>query len=96
MSPALAPLSHWRLVLLALAEGEAVRAREQAKQMAAALSAMGPDAVPEHQINGALRSGKILVGHGDHDRVCPPGADYALLRRLQPFRARGACRLRQY
>jgi tetratricopeptide (TPR) repeat protein len=46
----IAPLWYWRQALLALGEGDVGAAREAAAQMEAALDAMGPDAVPEHQI----------------------------------------------
>jgi hypothetical protein len=47
--PALAPLWYWRQVLLALAERNLAAAGREAGHMAAALAAMGPGVVPEHQ-----------------------------------------------
>jgi tetratricopeptide (TPR) repeat protein len=84
--PALAPLWHWRLVLLARAQGDAAAAREQALQMTAALAAMGPDAVPEHQIMAHYDLAKFWSGRGDHDTAFGHWqAGHALLRRFQPF-----------
>jgi tetratricopeptide (TPR) repeat protein len=62
----LAPLWYWRLVLLALAEGDGP-AREQANHMVAALAAMGPEAVPEHQIMAHYDLAKFWSGQNDHD-----------------------------
>jgi tetratricopeptide (TPR) repeat protein len=84
--PDLAPLWHWRQVLLALAEGDGSSAREQAKQMAAALAAMGPEAVPEHQIMAHYDLAKFWSGQNDHDTAFGHWqAGHALLRRFQPF-----------
>jgi Tfp pilus assembly protein PilF len=84
--PALAPLWHWRLLLLALAEDNGAGAREQAKQMAAAVAAMGPEAVPEHQIMAHYDLAKFWSGQNDHDATFSHWqAGHALLRRFQPF-----------
>ena len=84
--PALAPLWHWRLVLLALAEGDGARAREQAEQMATALAAMGPAAVPEHQIMAHYDLAKFWSGQNEHNTAFGHWeAGHALLRRSQPF-----------
>jgi Tfp pilus assembly protein PilF len=84
--PGLAPLWHWRLVLLALAEGDGAGAREQARQMATALAAMGAEAVPEHQIMAHYDLAKFWSGQDDHDTAFSHWqAGHALLRRLQPF-----------
>jgi tetratricopeptide (TPR) repeat protein len=86
ISPTLAPLWHWRLLLLALAEGDGAGAREQAKQMAAALSAMGPEAVPEHQIMAHYDLAKFWSGQNEHDTAFSHWqAGHALLRHFQPF-----------
>jgi tetratricopeptide (TPR) repeat protein len=46
----LAPLLRWREVLLAQLERDEQGARDAAREMAAAIEAMGPNAVPEHRI----------------------------------------------
>jgi Tfp pilus assembly protein PilF len=82
----LAPLWHWRLVLLALAERDGAEAREQARQMTAALAAMGPEALPEHQIMAHYDLAKFCSGQNDHDTAFSHWeAGHALLRRFQPF-----------
>ncbi len=48
--PPLAPLLHWRFVVLAIAEGDRARACEEAESMELALADVGPEAVPEHAI----------------------------------------------
>ena len=84
--PGLAPLWHWRLVLLALAEGDGAGAREQAEQMAAALAAVGPEPVPEHQIMAHYDLAKFWSGQNEHDTAFGHWqAGHALLRRFQPF-----------
>jgi tetratricopeptide (TPR) repeat protein len=84
--PELAPLWRWRLVLLALAEGDGAGAREQARQMAAALEAMGPEAVPEHQIMAHYDLAKFWSGQKEHATAFGHWqAGHALLRRFQPF-----------
>jgi Sulfotransferase family len=73
-------------VLLALAEGDGAGAREQAKEMAAALAAMGPEAVPEHQIMAHYDLAKFWSGQNEHDTAFSHWeAGHALLRRFQPF-----------
>jgi Tfp pilus assembly protein PilF len=84
--PALAPLWHCGLVLLAVAEDDGDGAREQAKQMAAVLAAMGPEAVPEHQIMAHYDLAKFWSGQNEHDTAFGHWqAGHALLRRFQPF-----------
>ncbi len=91
---AFAPLWHWRLVLLALAEDDGAGAREQARQMTAALVTMGPEAVPEHQIMAHYDLAKFWSGQNEHDTAFGHWeAAHALLRRFQPFsrEAHAAC-----
>ncbi len=82
----LAPLWHWRLVLLALGERNPSLARQEAERMATALAAMGPDAVPEHQIMAHYDLAKFWSGQNEHDIAFTHWqAGHALLRRFQPF-----------
>jgi tetratricopeptide (TPR) repeat protein len=84
--PELAPLWHWRLVLLALCERNPAGARGEAERVAAALTAMGPEAVPEHQIMAHYDLAKFWSGQNDHDTAFSHWqAGHALLRRFQPF-----------
>jgi Tfp pilus assembly protein PilF len=78
--PALAPLLHWRLILLALAEGDAARASYEAEKMEQALADMGPDAVPEHAIMARFDLAKFWSGQGAPNRA------FALDRRAQDTR----------
>jgi tetratricopeptide (TPR) repeat protein len=84
--PEIAPLWHWRLVLLALGERNLAAAGREAERMAAALAAMGPNAVPEHQIMAHYDLAKFWSGQKDHDTAFTHWqAGHALLRRFQPF-----------
>jgi hypothetical protein len=84
--PELAPLRHWRLVLLALGERNLAAAGREAERMATALAAMGPNAVPEHQIMAHYDLAKFWAGQNDHDTAFSHWeAGHALLRRFQPF-----------
>jgi tetratricopeptide (TPR) repeat protein len=79
--PALAPLVHWRLILLALAEGDPARALDEAAKMEQALDHMGPDAVPEHAIMARFDLAKFWSQQalipapspsGEKDTSCSP------------------------
>jgi Tfp pilus assembly protein PilF len=84
--PALAPLWHWRHVLLAICEADVTRAREAAGQMEAALGAMGPAAVPEHRVMAHYDLAKFWSGQNDHPRAFANwAAGHALLGPSQPF-----------
>jgi hypothetical protein len=84
--PELAPLWHWRLVLLALSERNPAVARSEAERMATALAAMGPNAVPEHQIMAHYDLAKFWSRQNDHDTAFSHWQEgHALLRRFQPF-----------
>ena len=84
--PEIAPLWHWRLVLLALAERNYAVARREAERMAAALAGMGPEAVPEHQTMAHYDLAKFWSGQNEHDTAFSHWqAGHALLRRFQPF-----------
>jgi Tfp pilus assembly protein PilF len=84
--PELAPLFHWRLALLALAERDPGRARAEAGLMEDSLAAMGPDAVPEHRIMARFDLAKFWSGQNDHPRAFRQWVEgHALLKESQPF-----------
>jgi Tfp pilus assembly protein PilF len=84
--PALAPLWHWRHVLLAVGEADIVSAREAAGRMEAVLEAMGPEGVPEHRIMAHYDLAKFWSGQNDHPRAFANwAAGHALLKPSQPF-----------
>jgi tetratricopeptide (TPR) repeat protein len=84
--PALAPLLRWRFVLLALAEGDGARAREEAERMEAALAAMGPGGVPEHAVMARFDLAKFWSGQGAPARAFAHWTEgHRLLARFQPF-----------
>ena len=84
--PNLAPLWHWRHVLLARAENDIPRARAAAEQMEASLQTMGPEAVPEHQIMAHYDLAKFWSGQNAHARAFAHWqAGHSLLKRSQPF-----------
>lgn len=86
MPPALAPLAHWREVLLAVAEGDPAGAAKAAAAMEAALGSMGPGAVPEHRIMGHFDLAKFWSGAGDHRRAFGHWrAGHDQLKPSQPF-----------
>ncbi len=88
--PSLAPLRHWRDVLLAMAEGDFGQAVRAAAAMSAALDAMGPNAVPEHRIMGHYDLAKFWSGLGEHARAFAHwSSGHALLRPMQPFSRAG-------
>ena len=82
----IAPLWHWRHVLLALGQRDVRAARESAGQMEAALDAMGPDAVPEHQIMAHYDLAKFWSSNAAPARAFAHWvAGHKLLARSQPF-----------
>jgi tetratricopeptide (TPR) repeat protein len=84
--PEVAPLWHWRHVLLAQVEGDEARAAAAAAQMETALANMGPDAVLEHQIMARYDLAKFWSGRGANARaIANWQAGHTLLRRSQPF-----------
>ncbi len=84
--PEIAPLWYWRHVLLALAEGDPLRARLLAAEMGTALDAMGPDAVLEHRIMVHYDLAKFWSGQGVHEAAFAHWiAGHALLKPVQPF-----------
>ena len=83
---ALAPLWHWRHVVLAEFEGEPAAARDAAEQMTEAVADMGPDAVLEHRIMARYDLAKFWSGRGEHMRAFVEWqAGHRLLARMQPF-----------
>ena len=86
MPDALAPLRLWRGVLLAEIEGDAAGAEAAAVAMAAALDAMGPEAVPEHRIMGHYDLAKFRAGRGEYAAAFAHwSAGHRLLAPGQPF-----------
>ena len=84
--PELAPLWHWRQVLLARCERNPAAAGREAERMATALAAMGPNAVPEHQIMAHYDLAKFWSSQNQHAAAFTHWqAGHALLRRFQPF-----------
>ena len=77
---------HWRLALLALAEGNHARARVEAERMELALADMGPDAVPEHAIMARFDLAKFWSAHGAPRRAFGHwAAGHKLIAPSQPF-----------
>ncbi len=84
--PELAPLVRWRLALLAMLEGDPVRAQAEASAMEAALGAMGPRATPEHRIMACFDLAKFWSGQDQHPRAFAQWVQgHALLGASQPF-----------
>jgi tetratricopeptide (TPR) repeat protein len=84
--PALAPLLHWRFVLLALGEGDGARALKEAERMEAALADMGPEGVPEHAVMARFDLAKFWSGQGAPNRAFAQWVEgHKLLARFQPF-----------
>ncbi len=82
----LAPLRQWRLVMIALAEGDRAGAEAAAEAMEGMLDAMGPAAVPEHRIMAHYDLAKLWSGIGETARAFAHWtAGHALLREIQPF-----------
>jgi Flp pilus assembly protein TadD len=84
--PEIAPLQHWRHVLLALGEGDSPLARESAARMESALETMGPEAVPEHRIMAHYDLAKFWSGQGAPARAFAHWTSgHKLLAPSQPF-----------
>jgi Tfp pilus assembly protein PilF len=83
---AIRPLVLWRHVLLALDEGDVVRARTAAAEMRSALDKIGPDAVPEHRIMGHYDLAKFWSGQNEHSIAFGHWIEgHALLKPFEPF-----------
>ena len=84
--PELRPLWRWRRCLIAAAEGDGPRARQEASLMEQDLAAMGPNATPEHQVMSRFDLAKFWSTDRDHARAFGAWvAGHALLRESQPF-----------
>ena len=84
--PALAPLWHWRRLLLAQLVGDQLGMIAAAHDMAASTAVMGPDALPEHRIMAHYDLAKFWSGQGDTAAAFAHWQDgHALLRQSQPF-----------
>jgi tetratricopeptide (TPR) repeat protein len=82
----IAPLWHWRHVLLELLQGNRARAHDAADRMEAALAAMGSQAVPEHEIMAHYDLAKFWSAQNAHPRAFAHWtAGHRLLARSQPF-----------
>jgi len=82
----IAPLWHWRQLLLARAENDMSRARTEAERMEAALSAMGPDGVLEHRIMAHYDLAKFWSGQNVPARAFAHWqSGHRLLKPSQPF-----------
>jgi Flp pilus assembly protein TadD len=85
VAPALAPLLHWRNVLLALATDDAAGARHHATVMEAALN-ISPATLPEHRIMGHYDLAKFWSGQHAAERAFAHWtAAHRLLAHFQPF-----------
>src|SRR5262249_35440930 len=83
---ALAPLWHWRHLLLAQVENDPARGREAAERMDASLQAMGADAVLEHRIMAHYGLAKYWSGQNVQARAFAHWqAGHTLLKSIQPF-----------
>ena len=84
--PAIAPLWHWRQVLLAVAASAPADARRAAQSMQRAMAEMGPDGVLEHQIMACYALAKFWSAQGEPAAAFAQWrAGHALLRTIQPF-----------
>jgi Flp pilus assembly protein TadD len=84
--PELAPLFRWRQALLAQLEHDEQGAREAAREMASALEAMGPNAVPEHRIMAHYDLAQFWSSRGDRVAAFAHWQEgHRLLRLSQPF-----------
>jgi Flp pilus assembly protein TadD len=84
--PDLAALWHWRLLLLALAEGDLTRAVLEAERIEAALAEFGLQMIPEHRVMSHFNLATFWSGRENHVRAFRHwGAGHALLKASQPF-----------
>jgi Flp pilus assembly protein TadD len=86
MPPEIAPLWHWRLLLVALGANNMPGAQAAAEQMEAALNQMGAAAVAEHRIMAHYDLAKFWSGRNAHGRAFSHWtAGHKLLAQSQPF-----------
>lgn len=86
LPPDLAPLWHWRQVLLAQGERDPAEACATAEVMEAAIESMGPEAVLEHKIMAHYDLAKFWSGQNHHSRAFAHWtAGHKLLAPSQPF-----------
>jgi Flp pilus assembly protein TadD len=83
--PALQPLLHWRLALLAMEDGHDAETLSEATAMEACLDST-PSILPEHRIMGHYDLARFWSGRRDRDRAFPHWVQgHRLLSRFQPF-----------
>jgi tetratricopeptide (TPR) repeat protein len=86
MPPTLAPLLHWRLAVMALAAEDEAEALKEVEATEAALSKMGPRAVPEHAILTRFDLARFWSKREERARAFAHWtAGHELLKRFQPF-----------
>ncbi len=84
--PEMAPLWHWRQVLLAQAANNPAVAGKEAERMARALETMGAAAVPEHRIMGHYDLARFWSANNDAAAAFAHWqAGHTALRGMQPF-----------
>jgi hypothetical protein len=84
--PELAPLFHWRQVLLAQLEHDPHGATQAAREMALAIDTMGPGAVPEHRIMAHYDLAQFWSTRGAREAAFIHWQEgHRLLRLSQPF-----------
>jgi len=84
--PHLAPLFHWRRLMVAEAAGDAAAASALAAGMTEALETMGSAAVPEHRIMAHYDLARFWHVRKDHHAAFAHWQKgHALLRPMQPF-----------
>lgn len=82
----IAPLWHWRRLLLAQAAGSLAIAGREAERMRRALDAMGPSGTPEHRIMGHYDLARFWSANQDPAAAFENWQQgHTLLRQIQPF-----------
>ena len=84
--PEFASLWHWRLVVLASAEGDSARASQEAERMEVSLASHDITATREHVIMGHFNLAKFWSNHNHAERAMRHWTlGHALLKPTQPF-----------